>query len=275
LSASDPNSRNSVLALLREFAWRGAEKNIANFAPRRLLWQFSHAIISLMAPKNPTNPTPKKRKRSKGDWGEAFLRVLAETGNISISCARVKISRDAFYYRRNSRPGFAKAVKNAFRISTDALEAEARRRAQEGIEKPVTFKGEPVFVWIDKKGKILPGPKKGAQKIPLILREYSDTLLIFLLKAHRPKKFRERQEVQHKGRLNLDVQKTDEYRIYIEQILADDSAREAAALLSDRICGLSPPAKSGNSGSFGQQPDMEDGQAPKPPEPPASGSGPG
>ena len=49
------------------------------------------------------------------------------------------------------------------------LEAEARRRAAIGVDEPVFYKGEVV-------GHI---------------RKYSDTLLMFLLKAHWPEKFRE------------------------------------------------------------------------------------
>ncbi|MBX6773030.1 MAG: hypothetical protein IRY83_14975 [Chloroflexi bacterium] len=55
----------------------------------------------------------------------------------------------------------------------DALEAEAWRRAVDGVERPVYQNGQRV----------------GA------VREYSDTLLIFLLKGGRPQKYRERYEL--------------------------------------------------------------------------------
>ncbi|MHC5536960.1 hypothetical protein ACYOEI_01645 [Singulisphaera rosea] len=51
----------------------------------------------------------------------------------------------------------------------DTLESEARRRALDGVEKPVFYRGQ----------------KCGA------IREYSDALLMFLMKAARPERFRE------------------------------------------------------------------------------------
>jgi hypothetical protein len=53
------------------------------------------------------------------------------------------------------------------------LEDEAVRRAYEGVEKPVCQMGKEVGV----------------------IREYSDTMLIFLLKGLRPAKYRERYDV--------------------------------------------------------------------------------
>ena len=53
--------------------------------------------------------------------------------------------------------------------AADTLEAEARRRAIEGVEEPVFHKGEQVGT----------------------LRKYSDVLLIFLLKGARPERYRD------------------------------------------------------------------------------------
>lgn len=61
--------------------------------------------------------------------------------------------------------------------ATDGLEAEARRRAVTGTLKPIFYKGEEV-----------------AQ-----VREYSDTLLVVLLKGNRPDKFRENASIEHSG----------------------------------------------------------------------------
>jgi hypothetical protein len=56
--------------------------------------------------------------------------------------------------------------------AAQTLEDEAVRRAYEGVERPVTVAGKRELV-----------------------REYSDTLLIFLLKGLRPAKYRERYDV--------------------------------------------------------------------------------
>ena len=61
---------------------------------------------------------------------------------------------------------------------------EARRRALTGVEQPVYYKGEAV-------GRIA---------------KYSDTLLIFLLKAHWPKKSRDNVSAEHSGKDNGPIQ---------------------------------------------------------------------
>ena len=62
----------------------------------------------------------------------------------------------------------------------DLLEGEARRRAT-GISRDIYYAGEVV----------------GAERV------YSDTLLIFLLKAHRPAKFRDNVKVEHSGGMEV------------------------------------------------------------------------
>jgi hypothetical protein len=72
--------------------------------------------------------------------------------------------------RRAADEAFARAWEDALEQGTDSLEDEARRRALQGVEKPVFREGRQVGT----------------------VTEYSDTLLIFLLKARRPEKFRDR-----------------------------------------------------------------------------------
>lgn len=109
---------------------------------------------------------------------------------MSAAAAKAKASRDAAYSRRSTQDkdgaalveaqAFARAWDSALEVATDALEAEARRRAIQGVSEPVG--------WYQGK----PGGK---------VRRYSDTLLIFLLKAHRPEKFRETISQQHSGEI--------------------------------------------------------------------------
>ena len=84
--------------------------------------------------------------------------------------------------RRHSED-FAAQWDEALEEGTDLLEAEARRRAVTGINKPVFYKGEVV-------GSI---PK------------YSDRLLIFLLKAHRPQMFGDGVKVEQPGATDVGV----------------------------------------------------------------------
>lgn len=109
---------------------------------------------------------------------EAFLLALEDTANVSKACKRAKLPRRSAYDWRRDDADFAAAWDTAIDRGTDALEDEAVRRATEGTLKPVFYKGE----------------KCGS------IREYSDTLLMFMLKARRPEKFKERTESQITGK---------------------------------------------------------------------------
>lgn len=111
-----------------------------------------------------------KKARSETQKRAAFLAALESTGNVCAACKSSKVSRPTVYRWRDADADFAKAWTKALDRGTDALEDEAVRRASEGTLKPV-FQG---------------GRKVGQ------IREFSDTLLIFLLKGRRPEKYKDR-----------------------------------------------------------------------------------
>lgn len=102
---------------------------------------------------------------------EAVIAALSECGNVQESCNAAGVSRQVFYDWVKD-PDFAEQVASARESAADRLEQEARRRAHDGTEKPVY---------------------QGGRRVGTI-REYSDTLLIFLLKGCRPEKYRERSD---------------------------------------------------------------------------------
>ena len=106
-----------------------------------------------------------------------FLKMLAETADVSRSSKYAGVSRNTPYEERKRDPEFASAWEEALNTAIDALEAEARRRALNGVEEPQFYKGE----------------------VCGHVRRYSDNLLMFILKAHRPEKYRER--VEHSGKI--------------------------------------------------------------------------
>jgi hypothetical protein len=105
----------------------------------------------------------------RADWRPAFLVALGQTCNVASACRAARVSRRTAYYHREKFPKFRGAWDDAIDEAVDVLEGEARRRAVEGTDRPVFYKGKQV----------------GA------IREYSDKLLIFLLKANRPEKYRD------------------------------------------------------------------------------------
>lgn len=116
--------------------------------------------------------TPRKRRPQK--WRKAFLSALARTGCVLYAARAAKADRTAVYRLRESDIEFARAWEQALEAATDLLEAEAVRRAVTGVKKPVYQGGERVG----------------------FVQEYSDTLLIFLLKGAKPEKYRERFDVR-------------------------------------------------------------------------------
>jgi len=126
----------------------------------------------------PTNPT---REKGLLDWMPAFLVALAKDPNVTAAAAAVRMNRQYVYEAREAHPEFATAWDDAIEQSVDILETEARRRAMHGVSRPVY------------QGGVLVGHVK----------EYSDVLAIFLLKAHRPEKFRERVDVRHQGGVRI------------------------------------------------------------------------
>lgn len=109
---------------------------------------------------------------------EKFLAKLQETANVSESCAAIGIGRTTAYEWKASDAGFSRAWDQALECGLDALEAEARRRAFQGVEEPVFYRGE----------------------ICGYVRKYSDSLIMFLLKAYRH---------QFRDRVQVDVNELD------------------------------------------------------------------
>lgn len=106
----------------------------------------------------------------------AFCAVLAETGNVSMAMRGAGLGRTALYEWRKEDPEFAKHWDEALMNGVEALEDEANRRAFHGTDEPVYYLGGQCGV----------------------VKRFSDTLAIFLLKAHKPLKYRERFE--HTGK---------------------------------------------------------------------------
>ena len=93
-----------------------------------------------------------------------FLKKLAQTANVSLSARHAEISKSALYKHRQKTPSFAAAWDDALGEALDALEQAVIERAQHGVEKPVFFGGNQIGT----------------------VRNYSDALAMFMLKAKRP-----------------------------------------------------------------------------------------
>ena len=129
----------------------------------------------------PKRPRGKNRIKLTPKKQDEFIQRLSTTCNVTEAAKLIGIRRETAYQFRDQHPEFKAAWENAINQGIDSLEREARHRAAEGTDEPVFHRGQVC----------------GA------VRKYSDTLLIFLLKAHRPDKFRDRVELTGKGGSNL------------------------------------------------------------------------
>ena len=109
---------------------------------------------------------------------DRFLIVLAQTGNPSVACRASTMTRREINLLREEDPDFAMAFQDAMDEAADMLEAEAWRRALEGVAEPVVKAGKPVF-----------DPTTGEA---ITVRRYSDALLMLLLRGSKPGKFMSR-----------------------------------------------------------------------------------
>lgn len=128
---------------------------------------------------NRTTGTPRRKR--------AFLAVLSETCNASLACAAINQPRRTVYNWRNADPAFARDWAKARAIGADAIEDELVRRAVEGVAVPVYHRG--VIV--------------GA------MRRYNDRLLMVLLRALKPERYRERAAVSKQCRSSTARSWTD------------------------------------------------------------------
>lgn len=119
----------------------------------------------------------KRQSKKFNKKQRAFLAAYEETGNISRAALDSNVHRTRHYEWLND-PDYADAFRLAEEVAADKLEEEARRRAVQGVDEPVFYKGESV-------GSI---------------KKFSDTLLIFLLNGARPEKYKQRNHTEVTGK---------------------------------------------------------------------------
>jgi len=114
--------------------------------------------------------------RTKREQPDELLTLFEDTANITVACKKLRIPRRT-HYNWMKEEGYAKRFDASAKLALGVLEDEANRRATIGVKKNVYYKG---------------------LKIDTIT-EYSDTLLIVLLKALAPEKYKDRVSAEHSG----------------------------------------------------------------------------
>lgn len=106
-------------------------------------------------------------------WEGDFLQTFMDTGNLRYSASVARVGYNTVGRRRQDDPQFREAYALAKEMAVQTLEAAAWKRARDGIKrvKPIMYRGE----------------KVGEE----VVTEYSDTLMLALLRAHAPETYRE------------------------------------------------------------------------------------
>ena len=186
---------------------------------------------------------PPRRRRSgqkltpqeRHDAQALFLLSFARVGVVKTACAEAGIARDTLYQWLEHDEPFGVRYHQAEKDAADVLYAEAFRRAVEGTQKVVVSQGRVVTV----------------NGMPLVEREYSDTLLLNLLRA-RDTRFRQKSQVELTGadggpmqtQTTLDL---DAVQAALQAAFADDpegryAAAAALAQLAHRANSTPKPA---------------------------------
>lgn len=111
-------------------------------------------------------PPKESEKKDHDKWKLVFLLELVNNfGHVGLACREAKINPDTAYHHRKIDKIFRKQWKRAKREVINNLEKAALERATRGVRKPVYQQGALV-------GHV---------------REYSDSLVIPLLRAHKKK----------------------------------------------------------------------------------------
>jgi hypothetical protein len=135
------------------------------------------------------------------EWVDPFLAALRGSGNVRAACYAADVSRKVAYAYRAESAEFAEAWRDALAEAIDMLEEAARARALDS----------------------------------------SDTLLIFLLKSHRPEVYRETTRHEHSGPsggpIPVDVQRRDVALEMLEKLVKSgiSEAEARAALVASGV----------------------------------------
>lgn len=130
----------------------------------------------------------------KKDWQDKFFKALAKSGNVAASCRLANITQQHVYQMRKENPDFAKQWEQAIDTAIDALEAAAFSRAKRS----------------------------------------SDTLLIFLLKSHRPAVYRENTKIELSGNVDITNHYATASQVF-DSLISETARRQSEADIPSEV----------------------------------------
>lgn len=149
-----------------------------------------------------------------------LLESFAQTGRVDLAAAAAGVSRDTHYEWLKEDPAYKAAFESAREQAADLLEAEAWRRAGEGVTEPVFHAGKRAVDFIlDDKGEPLMKDGKPVAR-PAVIRKYSDQLLMFLLKGRKRDVYGDK--VEATGKDGSPLFPLDAVRAYMDTVPDDE-----------------------------------------------------
>lgn len=145
----------------------------------------------MATPKRTARPARKRKEptRKTLDQRKAFIAAYGISASITLAASAAGVDRK--YHRRwLADENYRRAFEAAHEEIGAALEREAVRRAVEGVDKAVFYRGKPVKT----------GGRRGRQ---VYETTYSDTLLLALLKRFKPAQYREHTLTEVTGSIDL------------------------------------------------------------------------
>ncbi len=139
----------------------------------------------------------------------SFLAVFERLGSAGLTARSLGISLSRHYRWLANDATYAAKWREAQEVFVGRLEREAYRRAVKGVERKKFHKDEPII-----------DPETGQQYVE---REYSDQLLMFLMKANAPQKYRPVAEnLPTQNNVNVGVGVTNQVNVGI-RVIEDDN----------------------------------------------------
>jgi hypothetical protein len=132
-----------------------------------------------MAKKKTAKKKPSHRQNLTDRLQAKFLGAYSQCGSVTRACQLSGVNRKS-HYNWISDPEYKERFQEAHREAIAELEMEARRRAVAGVRKLHFHKGMLICI-----------PDENGNMVPYVEHVYSDNLLMFLLKAASPKKYRD------------------------------------------------------------------------------------
>ena len=159
----------------------------------------------------PEKPTKLRGLARQVAAKRSFIAAFRDTVSVTASCKAAKVLRETVMRWRKDDAFFRGLWEEIQEEAAQTLEDEAIRRAHAGVKRPLFYRGKPMYTG------------RGKNRRPIHEVEYSDQLLITLLKRYRPHLYREHTETVLTGTIEI-VERLQAGRQRLLEMKQDDRA---------------------------------------------------